>query len=82
MSCSFIVPVTISDMYSGDKLGVNLAQVFASMGLGVVVAPPLGMFLMQRTGNPLNVYKLRLASAVLQLCIIHYSIPVFRFANV
>ena len=34
------------------------------MGLGIVVAPPLGMLLMQRTGNPLNVYKLRLASMI------------------
>lgn len=27
MSCSFVVPITISDMFSGEELGVNIAQV-------------------------------------------------------
>ena len=75
MSCSFIVPVTISDMFCGADLGANIAQVFAMFGLGVTLAPPLGMLVMQRTGNALNVYKMRLASALLQLCFLWFAIP-------
>jgi DHA1 family tetracycline resistance protein-like MFS transporter len=75
MSCSFIVPITASDMFVGAELGVNIAQVFAMFGLGVTLAPPLGMLLMQRTGSTLNVYKLRLASALLQLAFLWLAVP-------
>jgi MFS family permease len=74
MSCSFIAPVTISDMYSGPQLGINLAQLFATFGLGVTIAPPLGMLLMQKAGV-LSVYWLRLCSALLQLGFIYKGIP-------
>ena len=75
MSCSFIAPITTSDMYSGKELGVQLAQLFAMFGLGVTIAPPLGMLIMQRTGDALNVYKLRLASALVQLGFLWFAIP-------
>ena len=98
-SCSFIVPITISDMFTGQgkiaipsrfamlsisltpesitiaELGVNIAQAFASMGIGVTLAPPLGMLIMQRTGNPLIVYRLRLVSALAQLAVLWFAIP-------
>ena len=57
------------------ELGVNIAQAFASMGIGVTLAPPLGMLIMQRTGNPLIVYRLRLVSALAQLAVLWFAIP-------
>jgi MFS family permease len=75
MSCSFIVPVSVSDMFSGQALGVNIAQVFATMGMGMVIAPYLGMVVMVRTGSALNVYKLRAASALVQLAVLFCAIP-------
>ena len=56
-------------MYSGQELGVNIAKTFAAMGVGVTLAPPVGMLIMQSTGSTLNAYKLRLASALLQLAV-------------
>ena len=75
MSMSFVVPITISDLYSGQELGVNIAQVFASMGAGVTLAPPIGMLIMQRTSSVLNVYKLRLLFALAQVATIWFAIP-------
>ena len=75
MSCSFVVPITISDLYSGQELGVNIAQVFAAMGAGVTAAPPIGMLIMQWTGSALNVYKLRLCFALAQVATVWFAIP-------
>jgi len=77
MSLSFIGPVTISDMYSGQELGIRTVKMFGSIGLGVIVAPALGALIMQRTGErgPMNVFKLRLVFAALQLLYVHRFIP-------
>ena len=45
------------------------------MGVGMVCAPYLGMLVMEKTGNALNVYKLRAASALLQLALLCFAIP-------
>lgn len=45
------------------------------MGVGMVCAPYLGMLVMERTGNALNVYKLRAASAAVQLAVLCLAIP-------
>jgi MFS family permease len=67
MSFSLIFPVAISDMYSGVEYGVRAAKAFASIGLALIVAPPLGTFIMSATGNVMNVYKLRLLFGLVQL---------------
>ena len=45
------------------------------MGVGMVCAPYLGMLVMEGTGNALNVYKLRSASAFVQLVVLWLAIP-------
>jgi MFS family permease len=67
MSFSLMFPVAISDMYSGVEYGVRAAKAFASIGLALIFAPPLGTLLISVTGNIMNVYKLRLIFAVVQL---------------
>lgn len=77
MSLSFIGPVTISDMYSGQELAIKTVKMFGSVGLGVIVAPALGALIMQYTGKhgSMNVFKLRIVFAVLQLLYAHTFIP-------
>jgi len=75
MSLSFIGPVTISDMYSGQELAIKTVKMFGAIGLSLVFAPALGSMIMQSTGNPMDVFKLRLAAAVVQLVYAHKAIP-------
>lgn len=74
MSCSFIVPITMSDMYTGNELGIRNVQLFGSMGASLIFSPPLGSFVMSRGGS-MAVFKLRLAVAVLQLWYIRKFVP-------
>jgi len=75
MSLSFIGPVTISDMYAVQELGIKTIQMFGSIGLSIIFAPALGAMIMERTGNPMNVFKLRLAMGLLQLLYVRRFIP-------
>ena len=75
MSNTFIGPVTISDMFTSEELALNLAQLFAAAGLGIIVAPPVGVAVMEIAGSPVPVYYIRLAISLAHLYYVHYHIP-------
>lgn len=74
MSCSFISPITISDMYSGPELGIRVAKLFGAVGISIMLAAPLGAAVLGRFGR-MAVFKLRLALAALQLFYVHRFVP-------
>ena len=75
MSCTFIVPVSLSDMFAGAELGLRISKFFGAMGLGLVVAPGLGSWIMQRAGTPLAVHVFRLAVSALWLFDVRTFVP-------
>eukprot|EP00746_Dinoflagellata_sp_MGD_P000646 gnl/MRDRNA2_/MRDRNA2_101160_c0_seq1.p1 gnl/MRDRNA2_/MRDRNA2_101160_c0~~gnl/MRDRNA2_/MRDRNA2_101160_c0_seq1.p1 ORF type:complete len:446 (+),score=70.59 gnl/MRDRNA2_/MRDRNA2_101160_c0_seq1:97-1434(+) len=74
-SNSFIGPVTISDLYQGQELGLRVAKLFGSYGITIMLAPLIGSLIFQKTNNHMLVYKIRLASAIMQLFYASYLIP-------
>eukprot|EP00746_Dinoflagellata_sp_MGD_P034763 gnl/MRDRNA2_/MRDRNA2_18309_c0_seq1.p1 gnl/MRDRNA2_/MRDRNA2_18309_c0~~gnl/MRDRNA2_/MRDRNA2_18309_c0_seq1.p1 ORF type:complete len:379 (+),score=58.99 gnl/MRDRNA2_/MRDRNA2_18309_c0_seq1:105-1139(+) len=73
MSFTFSGSITLSDMYCGTELGIRTAKMFAAVGVALIFAPALGALVMRR--NTMNVYRLRLVFAILQLLYIHRCIP-------
>lgn len=77
LSCSnsFIGPVTISDLYQGQELGLRVAKLFGSYGITIMVAPFLGSLVFQKTNDHMLVFKMRLVSALMQLFYARCLIP-------
>jgi hypothetical protein len=75
MSVTFAGSITLSDLYSGPELGMRTAKMFGALGLAITMAPAIGGTVMRRTGNPMNVYKLRLLFAIVQLVHAWKTIP-------
>jgi MFS family permease len=59
VSGSVISSTTLSDVSSGQKLAQNFAELWSWAGLGVVVGPFLGGQILTRTGDPKNVFLLK-----------------------
>ena len=58
----------VSDLSTpGKSLAKNLGSFFSSFGLGVILGPMVGGFVLARTGNPSRVYFARAAIAGLEL---------------
>lgn len=75
MSVTFAGTITLSDMYSGSELGMKTAKMFGALGLAIVAAPTFGAMVLRRTGNAMNVYRIRLLLALVQLLHAWKTIP-------
>jgi len=73
-SCSFIAPITMSDIYSGPELGTRTVQFFGSIGISLMVFPKLATVVARR-GSMMALFKVRLACAALQLFYVHRFVP-------
>jgi MFS family permease len=73
-SCSFIAPITFSDMFAGQELGIRTASFFGSIGLSIFLFPPVAAFF-HRRGSNLILFKLRLMIALVQCFYVKKFVP-------
>jgi DHA1 family tetracycline resistance protein-like MFS transporter len=70
----------MSDLSSGQELGINLGRYFSAFGLGVIVGPAIGGFVLSRTGDPRYAYLARSMVALFELihdyCLLQETLPV------
>lgn len=74
ISNSFIAPICMSDMFSGQELGIRVAKFFGSFGAPVVLVPVLATAIQKYTGSSLNLFKARLLLCLIQLGHSHFCI--------
>eukprot|EP01045_Picozoa_sp_COSAG04_P041660 COSAG04_NODE_12776_length_636_cov_0.525140_1_plen_208_part_10 len=68
VSGSVVGSAAISDCSDpGVDLSVNLGSYFSSFGLGVIVGPAIGGWILARTGNPQMAYLARGATALVEV---------------
>lgn len=75
VSGSVISATTLSDVSSGKKLAMNLAELWSYAGLGVIVGPFIGGKLMAATGSARSVYMLKAVLAMMQFAHAYTMIP-------
>jgi DHA1 family tetracycline resistance protein-like MFS transporter len=68
VSGSVVGSAAVSDCSApGVDLSVNLGSFFSSFGLGVIVGPAIGGWVLARTGSPQAVYLARAATALFEV---------------
>lgn len=75
ISNSFIGPISMSDMFSGQELGIRMAKFFGAFGIPVVLSPGIGNLVSSLTGSALGAFKLRLLIGFVQLAHVRFNIP-------
>lgn len=75
MSGSFVSSVTLSDMFQGSELGIRLGQLFGSYGLPIITGAVFGDWVYRKTGNHMNVFRLRVLLALFQLFLAKNYVP-------